>query len=175
MEKAKKSVDGPLLAMNLQKTVPSAVVIVATLICAGIAIQAAEPESDMMAPAGIGALVVAGLLAGALFGENVYSGIKGLVILAELFVGFLIVSIMLLAGETQEETEESTGLEAIGGIFLFIILIVIILILIALAVALVISGLIVAIGGWIGVKIHLKLVGQPSSAGYSRRRRSRPR
>jgi hypothetical protein len=175
LEKSKKSVDGPFLIMNLQKTVPSALVIVVTLICAGIAIQAAEPESDMMAPAGIGALVVAGLLAGVLFGENVYSGIKGLVILAELVVGFLIALFVILAGQTQDEAEESTGAEALGGVVLFILLIIIIIILLALAVALVISGVIMAIGGWIGVKIHSQLFGQPTSAGYSQRRRSRPR
>ncbi|MFW9917157.1 MAG: hypothetical protein ACFFGZ_16240, partial [Candidatus Thorarchaeota archaeon] len=147
----KNQLIAPLLAMNLQKIVPSALVIVVTLICAGIAIQAAELESDMMAPASIGALVVAGLLAGVLFGENVYSGIKGLVILAELVVGFLIVLFVLLAGETQEDAEESTGAEALGGVVLFILLIVIILILLALAVALVAGGVIMAIGGWIGV------------------------
>ncbi|MFX0113972.1 MAG: hypothetical protein ACFFB3_05460 [Candidatus Hodarchaeota archaeon] len=161
--------------MNLQKTLPSAVVIVITLVCASAAMQLAELEGEAINTAGILAFILAGLLAGALFGENVYSGIKFLVILAELFVAFLIVILMLAFEETREEAQEASGAEAITGVLVVIILIVLIIALLALGIVLVILALITAIGGWIGVKIHTRFVGQPSSVGHSRQpsRRSR--
>ncbi|MFQ5977408.1 MAG: hypothetical protein ACE5OZ_04670 [Candidatus Heimdallarchaeota archaeon] len=158
--------------MNLHRALPSALVIVATLVCAGFIIQAAELEGSALSYAGIAALIASGLVTGALFGEKVYAGIKGLVIVTELFVAFLIVVFTLAAADTREELENAEGLEGLGGTLAFIILIAIIIILIAVGIGLLILAFIVAIGGWIGIKIHSKFVPQPSSYG---RYRSPPR
>lgn len=161
--------------MNLHRALPSALVIVVTLVCAGLIIQAAELEGNTLSYASIAALIASGLVTGALFGEKVYAGIKGLVIMAELFVAFLIVALTLVVSDTRDEMENAEGLDAIGGTVVFIILIVFIIILIALAIGLLIVALFIAIGGWIGVKIHSKFVPQPSSSGGYRSppRRSR--
>jgi hypothetical protein len=64
--------------------------------------------------------------------------------------------------------ENAEGVDAIGGSVVFIILIVFIIILVAMAIGLLILALFIAIGGWIGVKIHSKFVPQPHSSGRYR-------
>ena len=161
--------------MKPHRTVPAAVVIVGVIVLAGYFIQAAELEGEIAGLVGIIAVILAGLLAGALFGEAVYDAIKGLTLMGVLLVGFLILALMLVAKDTKQEIEESSGLEAVGGTIVFILLIILILAMIVALICLVILGLVAALGGWVGIKIHSRFFQEPMSPGRGSRPPPRPK